>query len=197
MGFKDAFRSKRMKDPVDVIAQVVSGSEAPHATHGRQHEPGGAEPDGQAHAIECTSSGSGEKWPTPGGPLPVTVDPADLEKCKVRWDDVPESGDVAKQQADAMAAADEPGRRAARGGGGQVVSSGDVSDIVKRLQQAYPGAEINVQGGDASALGGASAAPAGGGDDSVAQLERLAKLKESGALSRAEFEREKARILGQ
>ena len=29
------------------------------------------------------------------------------------------------------------------------------------------------------------------------QLERLAKLKESGALSEQEFEREKARILGQ
>ncbi len=37
----------------------------------------------------------------------------------------------------------------------------------------------------------------GGGDDRVQQLERLAKLKESGALSEQEFEREKARILGQ
>jgi hypothetical protein len=33
-------------------------------------------------------------------------------------------------------------------------------------------------------------------DDRVAQLERLAKLKESGALTEEEFEREKARLLG-
>jgi hypothetical protein len=30
----------------------------------------------------------------------------------------------------------------------------------------------------------------------VAQLERLSKLKESGALTEAEFEKEKARMLG-
>jgi hypothetical protein len=33
-------------------------------------------------------------------------------------------------------------------------------------------------------------------DDRIAELERLAKLKESGALTEVEFEREKARILG-
>jgi hypothetical protein len=30
----DAFKSMRMKDPVDVIAQVVAVSEPPHATDG-------------------------------------------------------------------------------------------------------------------------------------------------------------------
>jgi hypothetical protein len=35
-----------------------------------------------------------------------------------------------------------------------------------------------------------------GGTDTVAQLERLARLRDSGALTDAEFEREKARILG-
>jgi hypothetical protein len=38
-------------------------------------------------------------------------------------------------------------------------------------------------------------APSGGGD-SVAELERLAKLRDSGALSDAEFEQQKAKILG-
>jgi hypothetical protein len=33
--------------------------------------------------------------------------------------------------------------------------------------------------------------------DGTAQLERLAKLRDSGALTEEEFEREKARILGQ
>ena len=38
--------------------------------------------------------------------------------------------------------------------------------------------------------------PSSGGGDSVAELERLAKLKESGALTDAEFEQQKAKILG-
>jgi hypothetical protein len=40
-------------------------------------------------------------------------------------------------------------------------------------------------------------AAGGGEDDRVAQLERLAQLRHSAALSDQEFEREKARILGQ
>ena len=42
----------------------------------------------------------------------------------------------------------------------------------------------------------APAAPASGGGDSLAELERLAKLRDSGALTDAEFEQQKARILG-
>jgi Short C-terminal domain len=38
--------------------------------------------------------------------------------------------------------------------------------------------------------------PASGGGDAVAELERLAKLKESGALTDSEFEQQKAKILG-
>ncbi len=43
-----------------------------------------------------------------------------------------------------------------------------------------------------------AATPSGGssGGDSVAELERLAKLRDSGALTEAEFEQQKARILG-
>lgn len=38
--------------------------------------------------------------------------------------------------------------------------------------------------------------PAGGGGDHLADLERLAKLRDSGALTDAEFEQQKAKILG-
>jgi Short C-terminal domain len=41
----------------------------------------------------------------------------------------------------------------------------------------------------------APASPAGG-DDHIAELERLAKLRDSGALTDAEFEQQKAKILG-
>jgi Short C-terminal domain len=39
-------------------------------------------------------------------------------------------------------------------------------------------------------------AGSGDDDDRIAELERLAKLKDSGALTEEEFDREKARILG-
>jgi hypothetical protein len=38
--------------------------------------------------------------------------------------------------------------------------------------------------------------PAGGGGDKIDELERLAKLRDSGALTDAEFEQQKAKILG-
>jgi len=50
------------------------------------------------------------------------------------------------------------------------------------------------------AAGSAPAVPsggAGGGDDKISKLERLAGLKQSGALSEEEFEKEKDRILGE
>jgi Short C-terminal domain len=198
MGLMDAFKSMRMKDPVDVDAQVVSVSEPPHATHGTAVMNLVVQLPGQeAQSIECTSVPAPvAKWPTPGGQLPVTVDRANPEKCKVRWDDVPDSADIAKQQADALAAQMNQGG----GGGGQVVMGGDadVNEIVAALQQQYPGAQIEVEG--AQVVSDASPSEASdsdaGDDDRLAQLERLAKLKASGALSEEEFEREKARILG-
>lgn len=57
--------------------------------------------------------------------------------------------------------------------------------------------------GEVRPAGGAAAAPApaatpgSGGGDSIAELERLAKLRDSGALTEAEFEQQKARVLGQ
>jgi Short C-terminal domain len=192
MGLMDAFKSMRMKEPVDVMAQVVSVSEPPHATHGTAVMNLVVQlPGGDAQSIECTSVPAPvAKWPTPGAPLPVTIDRADPEKCKVRWDEVPDSGDVARQQADALAA------QMNQGGGTQVVQ-GDATDIgglIETLQQQYPGAEIQVEGAQVQQ---GAAPPSDGGDDRVAQLERLAKLRDSGALSEEEFEREKARILGQ
>jgi hypothetical protein len=194
MGLMDAFKSMRMKDPVDVVAQVVSVSEPPHATHGTAVMNLVVQlPGEEAHSIECTSvSAPVAKWPTPGGELPVTVGRADPEKCKVRWDEVPDSGDLAKRQADALAAPIN------QGGGAQVVQAGgaDVSEIVEALQQQYPGAQIEVEGAQVQ-QGGAAPADGGGEDDRVAQLERVAKLRDSEALSDQEFELEKARILGQ
>jgi hypothetical protein len=55
--------------------------------------------------------------------------------------------------------------------------------------------EVRPAGGGSAPVAKASAGSAGGGD-SVAELERLAKLRDSGALTDAEFQQQKARILG-
>jgi Short C-terminal domain len=188
-----------MKDPVDVDAQVVSTTAAPDgATHGTAVMNLVVQPPGmEAQSIECTSVPAPvAKWPTPGQTLPVTVDRADPSRCKVRWDDVPEWDDMAKQQAAQLAARMNQGGA----GGDHVVMGGnaDVNDVVAALQQAMPGAEINVQGMEMQGLDATAGPPGSPGDDQrVAQLERLARLRESGALTEQEFEREKARILAQ
>jgi hypothetical protein len=190
----DSFKAMRMKDPVDGTAQVVGSTQPPDsATSGNVNLTLVVQAEGvEATSVKFSCIAPTKKWPFPGETLPVTFDRADPERIKVRWDDVPNAADVSKQQADALAAQMNQG-----GGAQQVVAGGgDVADIVKALQEQYPGAQVNVQGGDASALGGAAPAE-DGGDDRVAQLERLSKLKESGALTDAEFEKEKARILGQ
>jgi Short C-terminal domain len=187
----DSFKAMRMKDPVDGTAQVVSSTQAPdHATSANVKLNVVVQAEGmEATSVEFSCIAPTKKWPFPGETLPVTFDRADPERIKVRWDDVPDSGDVAKQQADALAAQMNQGGA----GGAQVVGSGDVADLVQQLQQQYPGAEIQVEGMTPEVAGPAASAQG----DRVAQLERLAKLKESGALSEQEFEREKARILGE
>ena len=56
--------------------------------------------------------------------------------------------------------------------------------------------EVRPAGGGADAPAPAPQRAALGGGDTVAELERLAKLRDSGALTDAEFEQQKARILG-
>jgi hypothetical protein len=185
----DAWKARKMKDPVDGTAQVVGSTQPPDsATSSNVNLTLVVQAEGvPATTIEHSCIAPTKKWPFPGETLPVTFDRADPDRLKVRWDDVSDSADVSRQQAEALAA------QMNQGGGGQVLMGGgaDVNEIVQALQQQYPGAQIEVEG--AQVMG---EAPAPQDDDRVAQLERLAKLKESGALTGEEFEREKARILG-
>jgi len=63
-------------------------------------------------------------------------------------------------------------------------------------QKAPARGEVRSAGGAAAPSGAPAQTPSAGGGDPVAELERLAKLKESGALTDAEFEQQKAKILG-
>jgi hypothetical protein len=101
----------------------------------------------EATSIEHSCIAPTKKWPWPGTTLPVTFDRTDPDRLKVRWDDIPETADQAKQQAEALAA------QLNQGAGGSVVpSGGDVNEIVQALQQAMPGAQIQV--GDAQVVSG-------------------------------------------
>ena len=65
----------------------------------------------------------------------------------------------------------------------------------------WESAQAAPQRGEVRPVGGSGFAPApgpvaSGGEDHIAELERLAKLRDSGALTDAEFEQEKAKILG-
>ena len=56
--------------------------------------------------------------------------------------------------------------------------------------------EVRPAGGSAAPPAPAPSGGSSGGGDTVAELERLAKLRDSGALTDAEFEQQKARVLG-
>jgi len=185
----DAWKARSMKDPVDGIAQVVGSTQPPDsATSSNVNLTLVVQAEGvPATTIEHSCIAPTKKWPYPGETLSVTFDRADPDRLKVRWDDVPDSADVSRQQAEALAA------QLNQGGTGSVASGGgNVNEIVEALQQAMPGAQIQV--GDAQAVPGTGAGD--DDDDRIEELERLAKLKDSGALTEEEFDREKARILG-
>jgi hypothetical protein len=139
---------------------------------------------------------------------------------RIEWDEVVAHGDRAKAEAEAMAAAlrGDAGAAQAQPEGVPAEAAG----VVSQFQQMFPGATVRVDSssvpaspevirkveqatgmdldGDgrigASVAGGA-APQAGAADpeDRIAALERLARLRESGALSASEFEAEKRRLL--
>ncbi len=105
--------------------------------------------------------------PSAGQTVPVIYDPNDHDKIIVDYS--PE----AQQSAAFTAAGIDPNQ---------------ISQLMQQAQQ--------MQGGMGQMPGAAAPAPAQPQSNSVEQLEKLAKLKESGALTDAEFEAEKAKILG-
>jgi Short C-terminal domain len=82
-------------------------------------------------------------------------------------------------------------------GGAQVInlSGGDLSQLSDEQRQ-----KLAALGIDPAALGAAAADGGGGGDDAgdarLDQLQKLADLKERGALTEKEFKAEKKKLLG-
>lgn len=79
------------------------------------------------------------------------------------------------------------------------VDANDQSKVAidwQRAAQPPARGEVRPASGGAAAAPAPAATPSGGGEDPLEQLERLAKLRDSGALTDAEFEQQKAKILG-
>jgi hypothetical protein len=212
-----------MKDPVRGTAQVVSSTMPPDsATWANCKMSLVVQADGVApsatevHDLTVPT----RKWPWPGQTLPVTVDRANPGRVRIEWDEVVAHGDRAKAEAEAMAAAlrGEAGTAPAQPDGVPPEAAG----VVAQLQQVFPGATVRVDSssvpaspevigkveqatgmdldgdgriGPSGATGAAPQAGAVDPEDRIAALERLARLRESGALSASEFEAEKRRLL--
>src|SRR3954447_6573683 len=112
--------------------------------------------------------------PGAGQTVPVLYDPQDHDKIIVDYS--PEA-----QQSAAFSAAG--------------IDPGQIGQLMEQAQQMR--AQAGQMPGMGQVPGMTPPAPAQPQADPVEQLEKLAKLKESGALTDAEFEAEKAKILSQ
>jgi hypothetical protein len=219
MGIFDSLKGMRMKDPVRGTAQVVScsGYRGDGMLQNCHMELVVQAEGVPATAVQFQGLVHRNKWPQPGMTLPVSVDRADPTRVKIEWDEVESGRDRGQRTAEAIAAA-------MRGEGGaapmgfpagltpQVVnlSGRDLSQLSEEQK-----AKLRMLGIDPDALAAAQGqAPAtpdpaatpppmpgtqpaaqGDPDQRVALLERLARLREQGLLTEAEFEVEKKRIL--
>lgn len=159
------------------------------------------------------------RWPHAGTVLPVEVDPNDLGDVGVLWDEVPKGWDVARNQAEQMAAMM---RQQQAGGQAGPIPTGvppQAAGVVQQLQQMFPGAQVSVDGVPPAGPAGSGpqapppppgAPPAGGapgapvrvvanqsGGDPVERLAKLAQLRQVGIIDETQFEQLKAQILGQ
>jgi hypothetical protein len=77
--------------------------------------------------------------------------------------------------------------------------AGPAGGIMGRMQSGLQNAQSAANVGGRMGWGSAGSAPAGSGKggDTIGKIERLQKLRESGAINDAEFEREKAKILAE
>jgi hypothetical protein len=154
------------------------------------------------------------KHPSPGDTLPVGVDRENKERIDIQWDQVKTVDEIMREggPGDLPGGVDIIGQPQVidlRGGG----LSGDLNE---RIQQAMQIAQQTMQQAQEASMPsgmppaqapavGSAAAPqqelSGEGEgnmvqERLAQLERLAKLRDSGALTDEEFEIEKAKVLG-
>jgi putative oligomerization/nucleic acid binding protein len=136
-----------------------------------------------------------DQWPVSAGQtlglgmeLPVKVDRDKPQRVAIDWD-------AARDRHDAESAA----RRAALAAEGPVGGSGPPPVLDPLGGDSVFGGALGTPSGIANPVEPSiepSDDPAAGDDDVVARLERLDALRQSGALSREEFDEQKKKLLG-
>jgi putative oligomerization/nucleic acid binding protein len=176
----------------------VSTSHPPHATHGSLRMTLVVEAPGiPAYTHDFSKFAVRvDKWPSPGDVLPVEVDPGDLGRVEVLWDEIPTVRDAARGEAERMAAMLRQQETGVPGQDPQDGAAGGVAGIVGQLQQMFPGAVVNVEG-DHVVPGPVEVVADRSDADPVERLEKLARLRDAGVVDQAQFEQLKAQILGQ
>jgi hypothetical protein len=194
MGLFGRNKESRLKG----TARIISVSVAPHeATHSNLRMDLVVEVPGvpaYAHGYKKMVMPV-SKWPTPGGTVPVSVDPNDHDDVEIPWDDIPKNKDLAKRQAEEMAALMRSGQGSSQ--------TGAPADMLNSLQQMFPGATI-AAGADPFAppptvttQGGINIVASQSDADPVERLEKLAKLRASGVIDDQQFNQLREQILGQ
>jgi Short C-terminal domain len=87
--------------------------------------------------------------------------------------------------------------RSTSAGGTGGMTSGVMARMRAGLDQAQAAQGVGSKMKWGSASGAATAKAGGSGGDTIGKIERLQKLRESGAITKAEFDREKAKILAE
>jgi hypothetical protein len=203
MGFLKKVSEKRMKDPVEGTARVISVG-TPFQTTGRNtdvHVPckvtlvvsgPGIEPQ-RAEVNEVFRM---RQMPGGGQDVPIIIDRANPEHFVVKWDET-----EAQSLGAAMSAMSERGhaRAAARADAATKQALSGDPDAARPFTAGPQRVVFSSRAGDTGnpfdalapgALGGGQTA------DPVDRLAKLADLRDRGAITDAEFEAEKAKILG-
>lgn len=209
----DWVKSKRMKDPVRGVLQVTASTYPPDdATSGNFSINGVVSADGiPPTAVEHAGIARTRKWPRSGQTLPVTVDRADPTRLSIEWDEVPDSWETARQNAEALAASMQ-----AQGGvtttvtnlGGTTIDARGIpglrDEVMKLATSGGSPAQIvdalrahGIQVPDGTPVFTAGAQPPSEEEDPAERLKRLEALKRDGLVTEEEYAAQRARILGE
>ena len=131
------------------------------------------------------------------GSIPIKVDPDEPDRVAIDWETL--RAEYEEQKAarrDALASGQAFGGATVTIQDPQVINLGGDAQSSEQIQQVLGalgfGADVQAQ----AAAAYEQAAGAGDDDDVIGKLERLAALRASGALTDAEFEEQKRRLLG-
>src|SRR5690349_21778689 len=100
----DWMKAKNMKDPVKGTLQVTASTYPPESATSGNFSINGivTAPGITPTAVEHAGIAKTRKWPHSGQTLPVTVDREDPTRLKIEWDEVADSWDRARDNAEAL-----------------------------------------------------------------------------------------------